>query len=208
MLTRQLCFTVILLMTVKLQAQELSFRTVALSNLRFLEASDWGNLPVDANGEDANSKQYGLTYPAREEGSDVLIEPPTLAREQLFINAEIENPFDEYWEIDMIELEIQGEYELSRYKFREGAWSSSRIKTAAYIPYFIIADELVDHPKNLVMGPSAGYSDNRFWIKVDFSGTDKGGMISRFLLRCTLVSKTDGRKITIQSDKAYLLASG
>lgn len=208
MLTRQLCFTVVLLMTVKLQAQELSFRTVALSNLRFLEASDWGTLAVDSNGEDANSKQYGLTYPAREDGSDVLIEPPTLAREQLFINAEIENPTEQYWEVEMIELEILEEYELSQYEIREGAWSSNRIKTAAYIPYFIIATELVDYPKNLLMGPSSGYADNRFWIKVDFFDTGKGGMISRFRVNCTLVSKTDGKKMVIRSDKTYLLASG
>jgi len=196
-------------MAIELDAQDFSFRTVALSNLRFLEASTWGEIPLDKNGEDANSELFGLTYPAVEEGSDVVIPPPTLAREQLFINVEIENPTEQYWVIKRIDLEVLEEFELSHYQFREGAWITSSIKTLSYVPDFIINQASEDYPKNLVIGPSSGYSDNRFWIKVNHFNTGKAdNTICRFQLKCTLVSKTDGSQRIIYSDKSYLLAAG
>lgn len=209
MLTRQLFFAIICTFTSTLTAQELTFETISLSNVRFLVAKEWTDLPIDSDGEDGNSKKYGLVVPAKEEGSDVIIGHPTLPREQLFIKAQIVNPTNQYWEIQSIELEVLGEYELSEFEYREGTWSSSSVKTLVYMPYFIIGEQLLDHPTNLSIGPSSEFSDNRFWIKVDcFSSAFSQGAIYQFRFICTLKVRSEEIKATIYSDKNYLLVAG
>lgn len=209
MLTRQLFIAIICTFTSTLPAQELSFETISLSNVRFLLAEQWGDLPIDTDGEDGNSKKYGLVVPAKEEGSDVLIGQPTLPREQLFIKAQIVNPTNQYWEVQSIELEVLGEYDLSEFEYREGTWASNSVKTLVYMPHFIIGEQLLDHPTNLSIGPSSEFSDNRFWIKVDgFSSALSQDVIYQFRFICTLKVHSEETKATIYSDKNYLLVAG
>lgn len=209
MLTRQLSLSIVLFLTINIQAQELSFQTISLSNIQFVEAGNWGNVPLDIEGEDSNSQKFGLIYPAKENGSDVFTKQVTLARKQLFINVEIKNSSNEYWNIKSVELEVLEKFELENFNYREGTWSSASIKTLAYIPYLIIDKEIIDYPPNLSIGPSSGFSDNRFWVKVNFFEKDRdAGVIARFRLKCTLGSKSGDKEKVIQSDKTYLLISG
>lgn len=205
---RQLTYFLLLFTGTTLNAQDLKFKTIALSNVRFITADNWHPLTTDSDGEDANSKKYGIIYPAQQDGSDLIITQTTIAQERLDIKAEIFNGTGEYWNLEKITIEIVGEFPVADFDTNDGIWLSSKIKTISYVPRFEITDKLVDFPPDMDMGPSRDFSDNRFWITVLCPELSSDEKIYAFQFNCILKSRTDSRTLLINSDKIYLLASG
>jgi hypothetical protein len=189
------------------QSEKVSVETLAIINRDFLVANDWGEVPIDKQGNDLNSSKFGsIYYPPYMEESQLQENRSTIARGFMEIELLFNNRTSDSWRLKEIKLEVLEDYDYSSMDCTEGIWEIGS-RSSGFNPYLKIIPEqstIKSNTEDFTLWPMTEEEDSGLIVEVAAPKGEK--VIYHFSLNFTYAN-SNGDTMKIQPKKTFLVAS-
>lgn len=189
--------------------QLISLETNSIRNKMYVVSNDWGEIPVDATGEDVNSDFYGGVFERADLTRNYVETRVSIAKNQMELKIDLKNNTKNNYILEGISLDITGVYDLKDIDFDEGKWNiglSQEFGTPRNFTIDSSSESIIINEQRKIR--PAGEDDPRFKLLISAKGSpSQKNVMLRFSIRFK-VSTTDLniKTFEINSDKDYFIA--